>query len=77
MPAASRLVAADGPVADSPGKAVLGALAAGADTRARQGGPVAAVGAAALEAAAALIKLWLKSGLQSVEWKNIRTAKTQ
>ena len=38
----------------------------GADTRAREGGPATAAGAADLEAAAALIKFWLKSGLHRV-----------
>lgn len=56
VPAASLLVA-DGAAADSPGKAVLGALTEGADTRAREGGPAGGGGAAALEAAAALTKL--------------------
>ena len=56
VPAASLLVA-DGAAADSPGKAVLGALPEGADTRARDGGPTAEGGAAALEAAAAFTKL--------------------
>lgn len=68
MLAASLPVVADGPVADGPGKAVLGALTAGADTRAREGGPAAAAaGTAVLEAAAVLIKFWLKSGLHSVD----------
>lgn len=67
MLAANLPVVADGPVADNPGKAVLGALTAGADTRAREGGPAAAAGTAVLEAATALIKFWLKSGLHSVD----------
>lgn len=76
MPVASLLVVADELAADSPGKAVLGALTAGAETRAREGGPAATAATAGLEAAAALIKLWLKSGLHRVAGWSVRTMKT-
>ena len=76
MLVASLLLVADEPVADGPGKAVLGALTAGADTRASEGGPAAAAGTADLEAAAALIKLWLKSGLNSIAAWSVKTVKT-
>ena len=76
MLVASLLVVANEPVADSPGKAVLGALTAGADSRAREVGPEAAAGTADLEAAAALIKLWLKSGLHSVAGWSVRPMMT-